>query len=248
MLDLRSLIVHDNPKSPVAEAYRVLRTNIQFASVDKPVKVILVTSSGPEEGKSTTVTNLAISFAQSGGKVLLIDADLRKPTVHKSFGLSNATGMTTVLAQHVDYKTCIVEGKIDNLYILTSGPIPPNPSELLSSNAMKSFIRMLREDFDTILLDSPPAGVVTDAAILSAIVDGTILVVASGKVEIEEAQRAKELLQKVNANILGVVLNKIAKNNGHIYYFNYNYYADDAKPKKKSRKKRKNKKQDDINR
>jgi len=243
MLDLKSLIVHNNPKSPIAESYRVLRTNIQFASVDKPIKAIAVTSSGPEEGKTTTIANLAITFAQSGSKVLLIDADLRKPRVHKAFGLSNITGMTTVLAQHADYKTCIASGKVDNLYILPAGPIPPNPSELLSSNAMKAFVERLREDFDIILLDSPPVGVVTDAAILSTIVDGTILVVSSGQVEIEAAQRAKELLQKVNANILGVVLNKIAKNSKDTYYFNYYYYAEDAKPKKKLWGNKKNKKQ-----
>ena len=241
MLDLRSLIVHNNPKSPAAEAYRVLRTNIQFASVDKPIKVIAVTSAGPEEGKTTTVTNLAISFAQSGNKVLLIDADLRRPRVHKSFDLPNDTGVTTVLAQHADFRTCITECKIDNLYILTSGLIPPNPSELLSSNAMKSLIMQLREDFDMILLDSPPVGIVTDAAILSTIADGTILVVSSGKIEIEAAQRAKELLQKVDANILGVVLNNVKKNRKNSYYYNY-YDARDCEGEKTVNKKHKKKK------
>lgn len=243
MLDLKSLIVHNSPKSPIAESYRVLRTNIQFASVDKPTKVMLVTSSCPEEGKTTTIVNLAITFAQSGSKVLLLDADLRKPNVHRSFGLVNNIGMTTVLAQHIDYNTCIASAPIENLYILTSGPIPPNPSELLSSNAMKSLIGKLREDFDIILLDSPPVGVVTDAAILSTIVDGTILVVSSGKIEIEAVQRAKELLQKVNANILGAVLNNIKRNGRNNYYYNY-YYANDCEGEKvnKKRKKKKHKK------
>lgn len=241
MLDLKSLVVHNNPKSPVAESYRVLRTNIQFASVDKPVKVIAVTSSCPEEGKTTTIANLAITFAQSGSSVLLLDADLRKPRVHKSFGLTNNTGMTTVLAQHIDYKKCIAAARVDNLYILTSGPIPPNPSELLTSNAMKSLIEKLREDFDIILLDTPPVGIVTDAAILSTIADGTILVVSSGKVEIGAAQRAKELLQKVNANILGVVLNNIEKNGRNDYYYNY-YYASDSEGERTVNKRLKNKK------
>lgn len=242
MSDLRSLIVHTNPKSPTAESYRVLRTNIQFASVDKPVKVIAVTSSSPGEGKTTTLANLAITFAQSGSKVLLIDADLRKPRVHKVFYLSNVTGMTSVLAQRIDYKTCVTQATIDNLYVLTAGPIPPNPSELLASNAMKTLMNDLRNDFDIILIDTPPVGIVTDAAILSTIVDGTILVVSSGGVEIEAAQRSKELLEKVNANILGVVLNKIAKENYGNYYFSYYYYAEEKDGEKKKGKKHRSKK------
>lgn len=242
MSDLRSLIVHTNPKSPTAESYRVLRTNIQFASVDKPVKVIAVTSSSPGEGKTTTISNLAITFAQSGSKVLLIDADLRKPRAHKVFYLPNMMGMTSVLAQRIDYKTCLAQTTIENLYVMTAGPIPPNPSELLSSNAMKNLMTQLRNDFDIILIDAPPVGVVTDAAILSTIVDGTILVVSSGDVEIEAAQRSKELLEKVNANILGVVLNKIAKEDYGNYYFSYYYYAEDKEGEKKTGKKHRAKK------
>lgn len=244
MIDLASLVVHSDPKSPVAEAYRVLRTNIQFAGVDKPIKIIAVTSAGPEEGKTTTIANLAITFAQSGSKVLLVDGDLRKPKVHKTFGLANNTGMTTVLAHHTDYKTCIAASRVENLNVLTSGPIPPNPSELLSSNAMKSFMEQLRNDFDIILVDSPPVGVVTDAAILSTIVDGTILVVSSGQVEIEAAQHAKQLLDKVNANILGVVLNRVAKDGKNSYYRNYYYYSEESTHKKEAGRKSKKKKQE----
>lgn len=226
MSELNSLIVHNNPKSPVAEAYRVLRTNIQFASVDKPVQVMAVTSATPGEGKTTTIANLAITFAQSGSKVLLVDADLRKPTVHKVFGLFNATGVTTVLAHHVDYATCVDKTEVDNLSVLTSGPIPPNPSELLSSNAMKSLLERIKADYDIILIDSPPVGVVTDAAVLSTIVDGIIMVTSSAQVEIDAAKQAKELLDKVKANILGVVLNKITKGNHKNYYYNYYYYEE----------------------
>ncbi|OGO79276.1 MAG: capsular biosynthesis protein [Clostridiales bacterium GWB2_37_7] len=236
-----SLIVHADPKSPIAEAYRVLRTNIQFASVDKPIKTIVVTSSTPGEGKTTTIANLAVTFSQSGSRVLLIDADLRKPRVHKAFDLTNIHGMTTVLAEQRDYKTCINKTDIENLFVLTSGPIPPNPSELLSSNAMKKFLEALCNDFDMILIDAPPVGVVTDAAILSTIVDGTILVVSSGNVEIDAAQRAKLLLEKVNAKLLGVVLNKITKENqGGRYSYDY-YYADDYDNEKNNNHKQKKK-------
>ena len=237
MAYLNSLIVHTDPKSPISESYRVLRTNIQFASVDKPIKTIAVTSSSPGEGKTTTISNLAITFAQSGSKVLLIDADLRKPRIHKVFHLPNNEGMTTILAQHIDYSACVNGCSIDNLYILTSGPVPPNPSEILSSNAMKKFIETLKNDFDIILIDAPPVGVVTDGAILSTIVDGTILVVSSGDVEIEAAQRAKDLLEKVNANILGVVLNRVTKNNQGGSYSYYYYYADESEGKSKKDKK-----------
>lgn len=232
MAEMRPLVVHNNPKSPVAESYRVLRTNIQFASIDKQVKVIAVTSASPGEGKTTTIANLAITFAQAGSKVLLIDADLRKPAVHKMFELPNLEGMTTVIAKHEEPTSYISKTIVQNLYILTSGPIPPNPSELLSSNAMKNLMAKLREEFDIILLDAPPVGVVTDAAVLSTIVDGTILVVSSGQVEIEAVQRAKELLAKVNANVLGVTLNKIAKSGNNNYYYDY-YYADENNRSKK---------------
>jgi protein-tyrosine kinase len=232
----RALIVHDNPKSPIAEAYRVLRTNIQFSNVDKENKIIVVTSAGPSEGKTTTISNLAITFAQSGSKVLLIDGDLRKPKVHKTFFISNNVGMTTVLTQHFDYKTCLNQTKIENMDIMTSGPIPPNPSELLSSNSMKQLIETIRQDYDIVLIDSPPIGAVTDAAVLSTITDGIILVTASGQVEIDQAQSAKELLQKVNANIIGVVLNKVSRDERGSYY--YYYEEEESKSSKKNRRKK----------
>jgi capsular exopolysaccharide synthesis family protein len=236
---LNSLIVHTDPKSPVAESYRVLRTNIQFTSVDKPIKTMVVTSSGPGEGKTTTIANLAIAFAQSGSKVLLIDADLRKPRIHKVFHVPNDVGMTTILAQRIEYTECLTRSVVDNLYILASGPIPPNPSELLSSQAMKKFIDSLKNDFDIILIDAPPIGVVTDSAILSTITDGTILVVSSGQVEAEAVQRSKELLVRVNANLLGVVLNKITKENQGSAYNYYYYYTDEAEDNNRKNKKHK---------
>lgn len=239
MID-NSLIAHSQPKSPIAEAYRVLRTNIQYSSIDNPLKTMVITSSGPGEGKSTTGANLAITFVQSGNKVLLLDADLRKPKIHKIFGLDNTYGLTNILVKKDEYYNYIKKGPIEGLDIITCGAMPPNPSELLGSKQMKQLMHKFREDYDIVILDAPPVGTVTDAALLSTIVDGTILVASSGVVEIDNLKRAKELLLKVNANIIGVVMNKLSKNSkGGSYY--YYYYSDDNKaaPSKKKNKRRK---------
>ncbi|MBC7765576.1 MAG: CpsD/CapB family tyrosine-protein kinase [Hyphomonadaceae bacterium] len=222
-----SLITDISPKSPISEAYREIRTNIQFASADKKLQVILLTSASPGEGKTTTISNIAIAFAQAGGKVLLVDCDLRTPRLHRVFGLVNTKGMSSVLTQHEDYHQYIHthKGERHTLDVLICGVIPPNPSELLFTNAMKNFIEQVREEYDYILIDTPPIGTVTDAAILSTLVDGTILVTASGQTEIEVAVRAKEMLDKVKANILGVVLNKMTRaTQGRYYYYYYYYY------------------------
>lgn len=234
------LITHTNPKSPISEAFRILRTNIQFSSLDKPMKTLVVTSSGPGEGKTTVITNLAITFAQTGSKVLIIDADLRRPKIHKMFLQNNIQGLTNVLTGQGDYRKFLLDTKVENLDVLPCGAIPPNPSEILASNTMKQFLAKVREDYSMVLIDAPPVGHVTDAAILSTVVDGTILVAASGGVEIEGIKRAKELLDKVNANILGVVLNKLDKNaQGNYYYYYYYYYGEDgaATSSRKHRKK-----------
>ncbi|HZJ76120.1 MAG TPA: CpsD/CapB family tyrosine-protein kinase [Oscillospiraceae bacterium] len=234
------LIVHTNPKSPISEAYRTLRTNIQFSSLDKPVKTIVITSAGPGEGKTTSATNLAITMAYSGSKVLLVDADLRKPVLHRIFGISNQFGLTSVLVSELNYKERILPTYIEGLEILPVGVIPPNPSELLASNKMKQLLSEAREDYDFILIDTPPAAVVTDASILAAIADGTILVCSSGQVPIEGAIRAKELLENVNANIIGVILNKIPtdqKNYSHYYYYHYYYEGDEPSKNKMKNKK-----------
>lgn len=239
MFDYRGIITHENPKSPVSEAYRVLRTNILFSSFDKPIKTLVVTSAGPGEGKSTTILNLAVTFAQQGSRVLLIDADLRKPKIHRLLMLDNSTGLTNLLSTRGDYKDYIKECRIENLSILLSGAIPPNPSELLMSNSMKQFIQQVREDYDIILIDAPPAINVTDAAIISTYVDGTVLVAASGFVEREAVIRAKEILDKVNANIIGVVLNKVdKKTTGRYQCYEYYYGEDDDKQKEKKHNKK----------
>lgn len=241
MLDQNVVITHSDPKSPVSEAYRVLRTNIQYSSVDKPLKSIVVTSSGPMEGKTTTVVNLAVTFAQAGSRVLLIDSDMRKPKLHKIFVMSNTRGLTNLLAEHDDYRRYVRSTDVPNLDILTCGTIPPNPSELLSSNSMKKFMQEVSADYDMIFMDSPPAVNVTDAAIISTFVDGTLLVAYSGHVDTGALKRAKELLDKVNANILGVVLNMLEKNAGaNYYYYQYNYYGDEIKNNKKGRRRKRN--------
>lgn len=239
MLEKDTIITYNKPKSPVSEAYRVLRTNIQFLSVDKPLKTILVTSSGPKEGKTTTIANLAVILAQGGNKVLLIDTDLRKPMLHKVFLLLNDRGLTNLLTLQKDAMSFIQHDVVKNLDILTSGRIPPNPSELLSSNAMKSFLENVKNKYDIVLMDSPPVGGITDASIISTYADGTILVVKSGKTEIDAVKIAREILDNVNANIIGVVLNHLDKKAVGNNYYPYYYYNDDEEKTKKLRKKTK---------
>ncbi|WP_195218195.1 CpsD/CapB family tyrosine-protein kinase [Turicibacter sanguinis] len=232
------LITLTNPKSPVAEAYRTLRTNIQFSNIDGNLQTICVTSSGLGEGKSTTISNLAETFAQAGNRVVIIDCDLRKPRLHKVFKLTNTMGMTNLLSGQVSIED-VTHITGSDLTVITSGPIPPNPSELLGSNTMKKLLDDFEKRYDIILIDAPPVGVVTDAAILSTIVDGTILVVASGKTEIEGAKRAKQLLENVGARILGVTMTMIpVSKKGYYGYQYYSYYdgSETATPRKKARR------------
>ncbi len=230
------LITHLDPKSPVSEAYRTLRTNLQFSKIDKAVQTMLVTSSGPKEGKSTTSANLAIAMAQSGKKVVLIDADLRRPVVHSIFGLEKDEGVTNYLMNDVSYDKMIKKSIMDNLYIVPSGVLPPNPSELISSQNMEKLIDRLKGDFDLIVFDTPPIIAVTDAAILSTKVDGILLVVKSGKTNYDAVMRAKSLMDNVDARILGALLNGVEVGGmygTYYYYYYHNYYS---KPGKKGRK------------
>jgi protein-tyrosine kinase len=215
----RNLISHYSPRAAISEQYRTIRTNIQFSSVDESIRSLLVTSSGPEEGKSTTVANLAVVFAQTGKKVLLIDADLRKPTVHYTFQLDNINGLTNVLTKQSPLGKAAVKSQIENLSVMPSGPIPPNPAELLGSKAMEDLLELAMEEFDMVVFDTPPVLAVTDAQILANKCDGTILVVNSGKTEIEPAQKAKELLLSSKGKLLGVVLNQKNSNDSQYYYY-----------------------------
>jgi protein-tyrosine kinase len=215
----RSLITYINPRSPVSEQYKTIRTNIQFSSTDQEIRSIVVTSSGPGEGKSTTVANLAVVFAQQGKKTLLIVGDLRKPTVHYTFNLDNTRGLTNILTKQNDLSHTIQASGIDNLSVLVTGPIPPNPAELLGSQTMKEMITSALESFDMILFDTPPVLAVTDAQILANQCDGTILVVKSGQTQIDGTIKAKELLVSANGKLLGVVLNQKKLKDSQYYYY-----------------------------
>ena len=214
------LITHLDPKSPVAEAFRVLRTNLHYVNLDKKIKTVMVTSAGPNEGKSTILANLAVAIAQTGQKVLIVDADLRKPTQHKIFSLNGVKGLTNLLVEEVDFAEVVQPCEVENLSIITSGPIPPNPSELLGSLRMDSFLSSVTE-YDLVLFDTPPVVAVTDAAVLSSKLDGVLLLIESKKVKIERAKAAKEQLLKANARILGVILNNVAYSGDDYQYYYY---------------------------
>lgn len=231
-----SLITLEQSKSPVSEAFRTLRTNVQFTSVDSETKKIMITSAGPREGKSSTVANLAVSMAQTGKSVLILDADLRNPTQHKLFGLNNGQGLSMALVQDHDYRDYILETAVPGIMVLTGGPIPPNPAELVGSNRMKRLIKEASEQFDIVLIDTPPIVAVTDAAILAQEADGVIIVLASGEVNKDYAQRAKEQLDKVGAKILGAVLNKADLNTSEYYYYYYYHGSEDPKNKQKHKR------------
>lgn len=217
----QNLVVIDEPKSPRSEEYRILRTNIEFSLVDKEKKVIMITSSMPSEGKSTTASNLAATLQQLGKKVVVVDCDQRKPVVHKKFSLSNSQGLSDYLVKNEDIKSVIQNTSIEGLDILTAGTIPPNPSELLSSKKMEHCISKLEEIYDYVILDTPPMGLVTDAQILSKYVDGVLLVVASNQVERNTIVKTKKILEEIEANVIGVVLNKVKINTKDEYYYAY---------------------------
>jgi len=219
------LVTAHHPRSPISEAYRLLRANIQFTSPDKPLKSILVTSPGPEEGKSFILANLGVVMASAGLKTILVDSDLRKPTLHKIFNISNKEGLTNLLVEtKLKLESCLQSTEVEGLFVLPSGPLPPNPTELLGSNRMATLIEALEEDADVILYDSPPALIVADASVLATRMDGVLLVTWYGHTRREAALQAKELLLKTGANILGVVINRFSSDGAGYYYYSYYYY------------------------
>ena len=222
-------IVEREPKSIEAEAYRVLRTNIEYSSYNGELKVIVVTSGKADEGKSTTAGNLAISLANDKQKVLLIDLDLRRASLHKKFSISNQVGFTEVVLGKKDLFEC-VQCKSEYLDILTSGKLPPNPSEMLGSKVVEDLLEGLKEQYDYILLDLPPLLAVTDAQIISSKADGVIFVAKYGSTKKDEIMQAKKLLDKVKANIIGTVLTRVKKEAGSYSYY---YYGDDNSRKGK---------------
>lgn len=221
-----TLIANSDAKSPVSEAYRTIRTNIKFSNIaGRELKTIMLTSATPNEGKSTTVSNLAVVMAQAGYSVVVCDCDFRNPAQHKIFGLPNK-GLSNCVATGSNVMDIIQHTNIPNLYVLTSGPVAPNPSELLASQNMVDILDELKQHFDYVLVDTPPVMPVTDAAVVSGKVDGTILIIASGEVSPSIAVEAKKRLEQAGAHMLGVVLNKVdVASSGHYGYGYYYYYG-----------------------
>ena len=233
---LNKIISIRNPKSPISECYRGIRTSIEFSNLDKEMKVITVTSSMQNEGKTTVIANLAVSFANLDKKVLLLEGDLRNPSVHRMFNISNTKGLTDILLNNKVFADCVHCTEVKNLHVLTCGSMPPNPSEILSSKRMKEFITSLKEYYDYIFIDAPPIGIVTDAGIISTYSDGCIFVVGSKQCDIEMAKIAKKRLEDVNANIIGAVLNKFEAEGSSYNYYNY-YYEQSSGRKGRNKKK-----------
>jgi succinoglycan biosynthesis transport protein ExoP len=237
------------PRSPVTEAFRSLRTNIQFASVDYPVRTVLVTSTSPSEGKTTIATNLGVVLAQGGLQVVLLDADLRRPRIHRVMSIPNRKGLTSLFVQEkVHLDGTLTQTKVPRLSVVTSGNLPPNPSELLGSDKMFEILTEVKKNADVVVVDTPPLMAVTDAAVLSRHVDGILLVIKPGVTKLGATKQTVDQLQRIGANILGVVFNDVELrrsrysyyyyNNGYYYYYR-DYYGSDVRRKRKvaSRKK-----------
>lgn len=215
-----SLVTLTSPRSPVSEAYRTLRTNLEFSSLDEPLRTMVVTSPGPEEGKSTTLANLAVTLAHAEKRVILVDCDLRRPSQHEIFGLSNGVGLTTMVVDEEAMRDPpLLETSVEGLQLLPSGPLPPNPSELVGSRRMAEIISALSERADIVLFDAPPVIAVTDAAVLASRVDGVLLVIKAGATKRDHAKRAKALLDKVNAHVVGAVLNNVKMDTSYYSYY-----------------------------
>ncbi len=212
-------IVDKLPKSITAESYRSLRTNIQYSSIDKQVKTLVVTSSNAGEGKSTVAGNLAYTFFQSGKRVLIIDCDLRKPSLHRKFNVSNEVGLTDVLVGTSELNK-VMKKIDDNLYLLTTGTLPPNPAEIIGSNTMENFLEECKINFDYIILDTPPILPVTDSKLLAIKADATVLVVRSEISKLKHVSQAFKELGKVNANVIGTILNDVEVHSERLYYNN----------------------------
>ncbi len=220
-----TLITIAHPRSPVSEAFRTLRTNLEFTSLDKPLRSMVVTSASPEEGKSTTLANLAVTMAQAGKRVLLVDCDLRRPSLHQIFNTRPTPGFTDMMRDDALLNNPpLQETMVPNLWLLTSGTIPPNPAELLASRRMSEVIATLQQHADMVLFDAPPVIAVTDAAVLSSKVEAVLLVISAGKTKRDHAKKAKVLLEKVNAHLIGTVLTNV-KGEATLYQ----YYASEEK-------------------
>jgi len=227
-VDIAKLLTHLSPRSPAAEAFRALRTNLQFLASENPVKSIAVVSAGPEEGKSLTAANLGITLAAAGGSTLIVDADLRRPVQHELFGLSGGIGLTHVLAGMASIEEALQPANVENLSVCAAGPLPPNPAELLGSERMRKTLTKLEQRFDHIVVDTAPLLAVTDAAIVGAQVDGVLFQVRAGSTDYRAGHRAAESLEKAGATTLGVVLGDVGGNRRDGYYY-YHYYSGDSR-------------------
>jgi succinoglycan biosynthesis transport protein ExoP len=218
-------------RSPAAEAYRAIRTSVQFATMDRLGQVLLVTSPNAGDGKTTTAANLAVTMASAGKRVLLVDGDLRKPSLHQIFNLENKVGLTSALLSGNGARSCAQLSGFDSLWVLTSGPLPPNPSELLSSSRMRDLMQAMRREVDAVIVDSPPALVVTDATLLASLADGTILVAEAGRTRSAALRQAVDGLSRATERLLGVILNKMGRRGAPGYH--HYYHADDSARKRK---------------
>lgn len=208
MAEQPDLITLTDPRNPAAEAYRTLRTNLTFAALDNPIETLVVTSAAPGEKKSTVLANLAVTMAQGERRIILVDADLRRPGLHEIFGVANDRGLTTMIVEEAALQDPpLLDVGVDNLWLVPSGPLPPNPTDILGSRKMEQVIAALKARADVILFDAPPVIAVTDATVLGTKVDGVLLVVCAGHTRREHAQRARELLERVHVRIVGAVLN-----------------------------------------
>ena len=219
---MQKYLIKDNPTSPIAEAYRKIATNIEFSNIDNEIKTIMITSAKQDEGKTTTICNLVMVMTELKKKILLIDLDLRKPAVHKTFKISNKQGLTDILINKDDYKSYL-HNVYQGLDILTTGMIPANPTEIINSKALKELIKEMSKSYDYIFIDAPPVMLVSDPITISTYSDAVILAIEHGKTEKELAKKAVESLKQVNANIIGAVLNNIpvSKQSNYYYYRSY---------------------------
>ena len=236
-----ALVMVAQPRSPIAEAYRQVRTNVQYVSVSRDLSTILVSSANVGEGKSTTAANLAIALAQANSKVILVDSDMRRPVLHHKFGLSNSTGLTTLLLSKENDTAFLQETNITNLWLIPSGPTPPNPAELIHSERMKQVINWLHENADYVIVDSPPILAVTDSVLLSQIASTTLMVIQASETSQQSLIRAIQQIRAVDGHIAGILFNKVDLRRSSYYYNDYyrsnDYYHATGEPSSKKRRK-----------
>jgi capsular exopolysaccharide synthesis family protein len=225
------IVTQHDPKSPISEAYRTLRTNYQFATIKEKPKTLMISSAVPGEGKTTTAVNMAVTMADRGMRVLIIDTDLRRPNVHRVLRMERGPGLADVLREGLDLSDVVRPTRIENLWVISSGRVPPNPSELIGSDAMSEIMRRVGEDFDLVICDAPSVLVVTDPVLLATHVETCVMVVSARNARRETVIRAKKLLETADVEVVGVVLNGLETTRRHYYY--YYYYYDDAAPMRK---------------